>query len=238
MREFLKLAFHQGHERGIQDHISDSEKDLVKEALSWQAARQFFSPVAGAAKGVVQRVMGGTVPGAISPQVSRLVMRQGAKAAQTGAAGTALRRHLLRTGAGAGIGALAGGEEGRGRGALIGALGGLGLGLGARMGGGKAFEKTLGTIGGKASSMIRRGQLAPTQEAVTRFMRQQAFRGPWKHRVARQAIGAGTLGAGGLAGGIMAGKALAPEQTRSAMPFGQALGVTPTQPYQYPARVY
>lgn len=252
MRELLKLAFHRGHEQGIRNAVPEQEYALVKEALSWQAARNFFSPVAGAASGVVKRVMSGTIPGKISPQVSRLVARKGSEAAMAGAGGTAMRRHLLRTGAGAGIGAIAGGEEGRGRGALMGAMGGLGLGLGARMGGGKAFEKTLGHIGGKASTMIRRGKLAPTQEAVSKFMRQQAFsaQGPWKHRVARQMLGAGVLGAGGLAGGVMAGKALtAPSESPAsgqmfgATPagyYGQALGVTPGQ-YQeqyYPQEQY
>lgn len=225
MREYLKLAYRKGHDTGVRDNVPEHEVGFAEEALDWQKVAIFGR--IGRAVGRVARVGTGVVKG--GRQAQQVAAGLGRRAAESGYGRQLMLGQLGATGAGAGIGALAGGEGQRGRGALIGALSGMGLGMGARMGGLKSLGKGIRAYGGQAGRMVQAGKMAPGQ--VGAFMKKQILQSPYKHRFARQMVGAGTLGAAGAAGAGALGSALVPKKPQAGPQhygqYGQALGMMP-----------
>jgi len=240
MQSMLKLAYERGLTRGMSVHCSDPEDlSIIKEALDWRRALSVFNPVRNVAQKVLRPGQAAGVARTVGKRGRQLATEVAKKRGLSAVGQSALARQAALSGAGAGIGALAGGEGNRGRGAAIGALGGLGLGMGANLGGLKSFGKTVATMGSKAARQVQSGALAPG--GVGKYMTQQLSSGPWKHRVARQLIGAGTLGTAGAVGATVAANKFLPQQQQQIPQqygqYGQAMGLTPAayqeyEPYQ------
>jgi len=229
MHPLLKFAYQQGIERSVDACTSLEERGWVKEALDWSRAATLFNPFKNVAKSVASAAL----------PAGRGVTAAGQKAALSGLGSRALAQHATRTGVGAGIGAIAGGEGERGRGAMVGALAGLGMSAGARLGGAAARRKMLAGIGGKAARFAQQGKIAPNAAAIEQFVRQQATKGTWKHLNARQLMGSAALGTGGAVGTGMAANALIPRtpppQNPYAQLFQQASGFGAARPRYYQA---
>lgn len=209
MHPLLKYAYQQG-----------IEQSRVKEASGWSRAAAFMNPFKNVAKSVVETA--GPVAGQSLGKWGRgLSTTLGQQASMKGLGRRALAQHGLRTGLGAGVGAVAGGEGERGRGAMIGALTGLGFGAGARLGGAGARKKMLAGIGGKASRLVQQGKLAPNTTSVQQFVRQQATKGTWKHLNARQLMGSAALGTGAAVGTGVAANRLIPRAPEPQNPYAQ-----------------
>lgn len=243
MQEMLKEAYERGLERGIQDQRPEYAEDLeiIKEALDWRRAAAIFDPIKNVAQSILSRSQLAGMARSTSTRAVNLAGQIAQKRGLAAAGQSALARHALLSGAGAGVGALTAGEGNRGRGAMVGALGGLGLSAGAGAGGLKSLGNTLSIAGRRAARQVQRGALAPG--GVHKFMKQQLTQTPLKHDVARQLIGAGVVGGAGATGATMLANKLTPQQQQQAQayggPYGQALGLTPTtyQQYNYPKGV-
>lgn len=235
MHEMLKEAYTRGLEASIRRE-SPNDVEFLKEAFDWRRALSVFNPIATAARAAA------AVPLAAGGRwARRMVSPLAQQAAGGGVARSMLAQQALLSGAGAGIGALTAGEGQRGRGAAIGALGGLGLGLGARMGGLKSMGKSIATIAGSGARKIHTGTLA--RGDLGKYIAKQMTSSPWKHQIARQALGAGVVGGAGALGATALASKLIPQQQaqqgyQMSGPYGQALGLTPAAYQEYPYQQY
>lgn len=240
MHAMLKEAYSRGLEHAVQSSAENAEDAYtIKEAVDWRRALSVFDPVRNAAQRILSPSQAAGMARAGGTRAVNLAGQVAKKRGLAAAGQSALARHALLSGAGAGVGALAGGEGNRGRGAVVGALGGLGLSAGAGAGGLKSFGNTISVAGRRAARQVQRGSLAP--EGVHKFMQQQLTAGPLKHDVARQLIGAGVAGGAGATGATMLANKLIPHklipqqqqaQVYGGGQYGQALGLTPAE-YQH-----